>query len=344
MAKGYLRQAAFIVIMVVLTSPLVLFQNTFAQDDQWVIANENKAWPQRAITIEDDGSDKNMQTFPLTQRLQSPIRIFIAPFPEASKHRYERYVTESLDAWSEALDGRLVYLLTSEPSKADIRIYWVDSFRQADQAGNTVFTVGQAAITIRTDNLPDNIIKGNIMHELGHALGIAEHSADDKDIMKSGRSWSSYQEYQSYTPRLSITDKQAIHRLYSAWWKKGDDLYPDTPTPTIAAETPAVLLPNEANPAQGSVKPVNNASYLGTIHQQVQARWESSANGFGQDEVVIALRINKQGELVGYTVQKSSGNPSLDASAIQAIKQAAPFQPPPATYPKPTVNVEVHFF
>ena len=46
-------------------------------------------------------------------------------------------------------------------------------------------------------------------------------------------------------------------------------------------------------------------------------------------EAVIIMEIDKNGHLTGTTIEKSSGNPHYDQSALRAATKAAPFPPPP---------------
>lgn len=48
-----------------------------------------------------------------------------------------------------------------------------------------------------------------------------------------------------------------------------------------------------------------------------------------QGVVTCAVSIGGDGSLAGATVEASSGIPSLDDAALQAVKDAAPFDPPP---------------
>jgi hypothetical protein len=125
--------------------------------------------------------------------------------------------------WNEALEGRLNYSYTKNRHDADITLDWVPAFPDPYVAGLTTYRVGHAAIEIKTMGVPEADIKGNIIHELGHALGISGHSNTPGDIMVGTRKW--HRAGSAYNPQLSKRDIQAIQRLYSLTWKKGEDLY-----------------------------------------------------------------------------------------------------------------------
>jgi len=164
---------------------------------------------------------QSMRTFQLDQANAPTIRVYIAP----ASATYRQYVAAGLTTWSRALDGRLKAVEVATPEQADIKIYWVQGFASPSQGGETEFMEGEATLYIKASGIPANLIEANILHELGHALGIANHSHENDDIMKSGRSWHSMSEYRNYQPQLSSRDVDAIRRLYSSQWVPNEDLY-----------------------------------------------------------------------------------------------------------------------
>ncbi|HEY9745199.1 MAG TPA: matrixin family metalloprotease [Oculatellaceae cyanobacterium] len=154
-----------------------------------------------------------------------PLRIYVNTSSRLYSPQYKEYITWSLDSWSKALDGRLRYEFTSDPRDADITVDWVPRFSDRYIAGLTTFQVGHADIQIKTMGVPEKDIKANIIHEFGHALGIAGHSSNPNDIMVGARRFRHGAEAASYEPQLSRADIQAIRRLYSPTWQRGEDLY-----------------------------------------------------------------------------------------------------------------------
>lgn len=169
-------------------------------------------------------SVQSLRTFDLLQPNSPPISVYIAPAPPG----YRQSVHQALQTWSKALDGRLKTVEVASPSEAQIKVVWVNGFVSPSQGGETEFMEGEATVTIKVNGLPYNMIEGNILHELGHALGIANHSHQNDDIMKSGRAWRSMTEYRNYAPQLSSRDVEAIRRLYSRQWVPNEDLYAAT--------------------------------------------------------------------------------------------------------------------
>jgi predicted Zn-dependent protease len=169
---------------------------------------------------------ESMRTFPLTKSVYHPIKVYVqATENPLYKPEYTQYVAESLQNWAEALDNRLRFELVDSPRQANIRVYWVKGFSDPYQAGECEFKPGDATVSIKAANMPGTRIKGNLMHELGHALGISGHSDNNNDIMVGTRNWSSYEKFVHESPKLTENDKLAIRRLYSTAWLPGEDLY-----------------------------------------------------------------------------------------------------------------------
>ena len=177
---------------------------------------------------------QSVRIFKLLDQLDKPLKVYVESHPRNQslyKENYRQYIAESLKVWDEALGGRLKYSYTNNPKEADITVDWVSSFRDRYVAGLTTYRVGHAAIEIKTIGVPEADIKGNIIHEFGHALGISGHSNNPDDIMVGMRKWR--RDNLPYNPKLSQRDIQAIRRLYSRNWQKGEDLYATTAQRTI---------------------------------------------------------------------------------------------------------------
>jgi predicted Zn-dependent protease len=169
---------------------------------------------------------QSVRIFRLLTPLEAPLKVYVETRPgqrQLYTESYRAYIEDSLQLWQEALQGRMRYQYTTNRSEADITIDWVSAFPEKSIAGLTTYRVGHAEIEIKTVGVPPADIKGNILHELGHALGISGHSDNPADMMVGVRKW--HREGSNYQPRLSSRDIRAIQRLYSLQWKKGEDLY-----------------------------------------------------------------------------------------------------------------------
>jgi hypothetical protein len=172
-----------------------------------------------------DETWSSLRTFPLMHPTEPPIGVYLENESPLYKSGFAQDVTDSLDAWRSALGGRLRYFLTPNPAKAQIRMHWVPDFPEPYQAGETDIQIGESVITIKVNDIPENIIRQNIMHELGHALGILDHSPMNQDIMVAFRGWSSHKDYSGFQAALSDPDNRAMNRLYGPDWIQGEDLY-----------------------------------------------------------------------------------------------------------------------
>lgn len=199
---------------------------------------------------------ESVRTFRLLKPLDKPLKVFIETHPhqkELYKSQYRDYTIESLKSWSQALNGRLSFVETSRKRDADITLDWVPSFDDRYVAGVTNYSVGHATVEIKTVGVPEKDIKCNILHEIGHALGISGHSDNQGDIMVGMRRW--HRDNTPYEPKLSHRDVQAIRRLYSATWKKGEDLYSAS-----AQQAPAASQSTTANANSGQQSGQNSVS------------------------------------------------------------------------------------
>jgi hypothetical protein len=168
----------------------------------------------------------SVRTFQLSQPVSVQLKVFIDSKPARGTRfnpQHRQYVLESMRAWSSALDNRVRFAEVDSRQAADITIRWVPSFQDRYVAGITNYRVGHADIEIKTVGIPEKDIKANILHEFGHALGIANHSKNPNDIMVAERRWR--RGNTAYNPKLSVRDIQAIRRLYSMDWRRGEDLY-----------------------------------------------------------------------------------------------------------------------
>lgn len=211
----------------------------------------------------------SVRIFPLTQSLNRPLKVYIDT-KGLYQPQYRDYAVWSMNSWAQALEGRLTYVLINSPRNADITLSWVPSFDDKYVAGLTTYEVGHADIQIKTIGVPEKDIKANIIHEFGHALGIAGHSNNSSDIMVGMRRW--HRGDTPYEPRLSRSDVQALRRLYSATWARGEDLYgalaQRAAIPTASRESVAV------NPLNGTTvnSAANNIINLEPLEDQISGQ------------------------------------------------------------------------
>ena len=285
----------------------------------------------------------SIRTFRLLTPLEAPLKVYVDKAPRDArlyKPQYFSYVQESLRVWAEALDGRLRYEFTDNPAEAQIRVGWVPSFPDKYTAGEAVYKVGEAAIQIKTVGVPDKDIKANVIHEFGHALGIADHSPNQGDIMVAMRRWVTNDA--NYNPRLSKWDKMAIQRLYSRRWMKGEDLYaavrqqPQADDVTIASASGGGAMAEASSIGSRAIRSFTTAveiePYVTAINKQVERHWKRP-EGLSPQRVVLRYQIDAKGQLHQIRVYNSSGSEAMDTAAVMALKSAAPFLPFPGKLP-----------
>ena len=87
-----------------------------------------------------------------------------------------------------------------------------------------------------------------------------------------------------------------------------------------------------------------DAVYQRKTYKKVASSWRQPADTPrpGSKAVVIAV-IQKDGSIPEPALHYRSGSDAWDAAALSAVRKAAPFDPLPKSYPRPTVEVHFHF-
>lgn len=90
---------------------------------------------------------------------------------------------------------------------------------------------------------------------------------------------------------------------------------------------------------------LKDPAYQKRTFEKVAAKWKTplpkEIPPVGKKTVVQAV-ITKDGALATTEISTSSGKKGWDAAALRAVKAAAPFDPLPAGYGYPTVQVHFH--
>ena len=126
--------------------------------------------------------------------------------------------------------------------------------------------------------------------------------------------------------------------------RRGAFVPPPHPQPPAA---PAPLLGQPGGSPHGvgaltlNVADFPYAWYIVAIHRKIKERWDGYALA-GQQPAVM-FEIGRNGELKRVVVDKSSGNPYYDQTAIRAVTEANPFPPLPADFKEPTLTVVLQF-
>ena len=86
--------------------------------------------------------------------------------------------------------------------------------------------------------------------------------------------------------------------------------------------------------------------YVEAVQRRISGNWQQSTvdpNIRNAPRMVVAFQIVKNGSVANPQILQSSGNQSVDRSAIRAIQESSPFQPLPNDYSGSFVNVEFWF-
>ncbi|MBS2010399.1 MAG: TonB C-terminal domain-containing protein [Cyanobacteria bacterium SZAS TMP-1] len=84
---------------------------------------------------------------------------------------------------------------------------------------------------------------------------------------------------------------------------------------------------------QASDQEVDFAPYMATMKKTIQGKW-SPPKGLDQKTVVAVFSIQRDGRIVEPEIVESSGNPTIDQSALKALADASPLGPLPKGAPK----------
>lgn len=80
--------------------------------------------------------------------------------------------------------------------------------------------------------------------------------------------------------------------------------------------------------------------YRNLIHSKIKEHW-FWPGGRRDLEVTVRFGIQEDGEIVGLRIVRNSGDSSYDDSVIQAVRRSTPLPPPPETYQKDFMDVEL---
>ncbi len=99
-----------------------------------------------------------------------------------------------------------------------------------------------------------------------------------------------------------------------------------------AALARPVVLPAPSRQAEQSSKPTKALeAYTGALRAAIMQRRPRTEKAVGT--VTVGFTLNRSGQLLDSTIQRSSGQVRLDRLALRMVRQAAPFVAPPEDVP-----------
>ena len=103
------------------------------------------------------------------------------------------------------------------------------------------------------------------------------------------------------------------------------------------------------NPGGGGGRPGIDAirepdfgPYMRDLQRRIKYNWHPP-KGNESRKVVLLFKIAKNGQLLSCRVYRSSGLPSADQAALNAVKMTAPFRPLPADYKGSNIDIQFTF-
>lgn len=128
-----------------------------------------------------------------------PLKVFITNGEAVPNYRpqFADLLTKSFESWSQASNGLVTFAFVDAGAKADIICSWSNEpakFKNIAESGQAVLEANRTGlvrgtITILTVPLvpalpvTDNRMRRTCLHEIGHAMGLAGHTANPDDAM-----------------------------------------------------------------------------------------------------------------------------------------------------------------
>ena len=114
------------------------------------------------------------------------------------------------------------------------------------------------------------------------------------------------------------------------------------PTSTVVADKPGAAAPGAGGTGGGVVKSPEYVKY----YSEMKARIKNSWTWVGRRTdltVTVSFSVQDNGEISSLKITRSSGDPSYDDSVIRALRRSSPLAPPPESYRKEFMDVELAF-
>ena len=95
-------------------------------------------------------------------------------------------------------------------------------------------------------------------------------------------------------------------------------------------------------PGIDAVREPDFGPYMRELQRRIKMNWDPP-KGNESKRVVLMFKIAKDGRLLSCSVFKSSGLPSADKAAINAVQSTAPFRPLPADFKGSSIDIQFTF-
>jgi protein TonB len=81
--------------------------------------------------------------------------------------------------------------------------------------------------------------------------------------------------------------------------------------------------------------------YIATMIDRIRSVWQQNIGGTG--DVKVRFTIQRDGRIVDFATETSSGNPLLDSAALRAVVNTKSLNPLPQQFPNSTLTVHLNF-
>jgi hypothetical protein len=164
---------------------------------------------------------------------QFPLRVSVRPLPpslESESARIRTAIERGLGVWERTVSDRVPTFRFKQTSAAELRFVWVENMPE-HMGGQTRIRLGPGGTQLRPESIkiPFRMLSPNpayperletiVAHEVGHALGLLEHSPDPNDLM--------YASLVGKTAEPTQRDLNTLRMLYAcpkeSVWIDGDE-------------------------------------------------------------------------------------------------------------------------
>lgn len=248
------------------------------------------------------------------------IRVLVKPGAGVLnfKPKFDQILRDAFQTWAENSNSKIKFQFVKEPP-ADITCEFVSDLprQQPSVAGVTNYQtsphhMNSADISIRTTSkiapLTDELMRAICLHEIGHALGLVNHSLDPHDVMFP---------YLTQQKALSERDVKTVQKLYD--FKPPEPILKisSKPKEELAGPFSRVVLSNEDYDlfTRAIVAKIPKQS-LQTAHRPAL-------------ECCISFLVDSSGNIFNYRIFQFSANEGFDEQALNVFLSAIPLPPPP---------------
>lgn len=108
------------------------------------------------------------------------------------------------------------------------------------------------------------------------------------------------------------------------------------------AQKPNVTLEEQEKTSKDTLTQADWEPYMRELQRRIKMNWSPVA-GSEEHTVDVMFKVAKDGRLLSYEIQKSSGISEVDRAAVQAIEFTAPFRPLPDGFKEDSVDIQFTF-